>query len=158
MDGAPERGASGADREETFTMTSAADQLVRMRSWLWTALVSEDLPLEECASLLVAVTELCTNSIKHAYQGRPGQSIHVILRAALDRVVLEVEDFGIPFDPARYVPPDLDATPDHGLGIFLVRRIANRVDCDVERERGTRWTLTKYRPGRRPEPAPAEAG
>jgi len=46
------------------------------------------------------------------------------------------------------VEPDLDALPDHGVGLHLVRRIADSVSVDVRRERGTRWTLVKYRPGR----------
>lgn len=144
-----------SERTETFTMTSEADQLVRMRSWLWTALVSEELPLEDCSSLLVAAGELCTNSIKHSYRGEPGHPIRLTMTAERDRIILEVEDFGAPFDPTRYVAPDLDALPEQGMGLYLVKNIADGVSFDVERERGTRWRLIKYRPGRRPVPAGA---
>ena len=121
-----------------------------MRSWLWTALVGENLPLDDCAALVLAAGELCNNSIKHAYQGVAGQPIHLAVRASEDEIAIEVEDFGVPFDPSRYVPPDFDAIPDHGLGLHLVNLIADRVAFDVVRERGTRWTLIRHRPGRTP--------
>jgi anti-sigma regulatory factor (Ser/Thr protein kinase) len=141
---------SGAPRVESLSITSEPDQLIRMRSWLWTALVGENVPLDDCADLVLAAGELCNNSIKHAYQGVAGQPIHLSFRASEDEIAIEVEDFGVPFDPSRYVPPDLDAIPDHGLGLHLVNRIADRVAFDVVRERGTRWTLIRHRPGRRP--------
>jgi anti-sigma regulatory factor (Ser/Thr protein kinase) len=128
-----------------FTMTSEADQLVRMRSWLWTQLVGQALPLEACSACLVAAGEICNNVIKHAYAGEPGRPIALALRALDDRVVIEVEDEGTPYDPRGYTPPDLDAVPESGMGLFLVRRSVDEVEFDVARPRGTRWTLVKYR-------------
>jgi sigma-B regulation protein RsbU (phosphoserine phosphatase) len=137
---------SGAPRLERLTITSEPDQLVRMRSWLWTALVGENMPLDDCAALVLAAGELCNNSIKHAYRGVAGQLIHLLFRASQDEIAIEVEDFGVPFDPSQYVPPDFDALPDHGVGLHLVNQIADRVAVDVARERGTRWTLIRHRP------------
>jgi anti-sigma B factor antagonist len=101
------------------------------------------------AELVLAVGELCANSIEHAYEGRAGQPIHVSVAGHADRLVIEVEDFGRAFDRSRYTEPDLDSLPDHGLGIHLVHRIADSVAIDVARAAGTRWTLVKYRPGAR---------
>ena len=137
---------SGAPRLERLTITSEPDQLVRMRSWLWTVLVGENMPLDDCAALVLAAGELCNNSIKHAYRGVAGQPIHLLFRASEDEIAIEVEDFGVPFDPSRYVPPDFDALPEHGLGLHLVNQIADRVAVDVARGRGTRWTLIRHRP------------
>lgn len=141
---------SGASRVESLTITSEPDQLERMRSWLWTALVGENVPLDDCSALVLAAGELCNNSIKHAYRGVAGQPIQLSFRAGEDEIAIEVEDFGVPFDPSRYVPPDFDALPDHGRGLHLVNRIADRVAFDVARERGTRWTLIRHRPGGAP--------
>jgi serine/threonine-protein kinase RsbW len=129
----------------TFTMTSDADQLARMRSWLWTQLVGQALPLEDCSSVLVAVGEICNNVIKHAYAGEPGHPIAIALSALPDRLVIDVEDEGAPYDPASYAPPDLETVPERGMGLFLVRRSVDEVRVDVARPRGTRWTLVKYR-------------
>ena len=133
-----------------FTMSSEALDLARLRAWLREELAGLGVEREARAALVLAVGELCANSIEHAYEGRGGQPIHVSVRGLEDRLVLEVEDFGRAFDAARYVEPDLDALPDHGLGIHLVHRIADSVSVDVRRERGTRWTLVKFRPGHGP--------
>jgi anti-sigma B factor antagonist len=132
-----------------FSMSSEAEDLARLRAWLRGAL--GDLGVERAvqAELVLAVGELCANSIEHAYEGRAGQPIHVSVAGHADRLVIEVEDFGRAFDRSRYTEPDLDSLPDHGLGIHLVHRIADSVAIDVARAAGTRWTLVKYRPGAR---------
>ena len=127
---------SDASRVHTLALTSDPEQLARMRAWL--------------RRVLTAVGELCTNAIKHAYGGGGGQPIHLTVTAFEDRLVVEVEDFGRPFDPARYVPPDLDARPEHGVGLFLARSLVDSLAPDVARPRGTRWVLVKYRAGYRP--------
>ncbi len=133
-----------------FTISSEARYLAGLREWMREELASLGVERETRAALVLAVGELCANSIEHAYEGRGGQPIHVSIQGFGDRLVLEVEDFGRAFDATRYVAPDLDALPDHGLGIHLVHRIADSVAVDVRRERGTRWTLVKFRPGHGP--------
>jgi serine/threonine-protein kinase RsbW len=128
-----------------FAMTSDPDQLVRMRSWLWTQLVGHAMPLEHCSAVLVAVGEICNNVIKHAYAGGSGQPIAIALSVYADRVAIEVEDWGVPYDPRRYTPPDLGSVPEGGMGLFLVHQSVDEVKFDVSRPRGTRWTLVKYR-------------
>jgi anti-sigma regulatory factor (Ser/Thr protein kinase) len=128
-----------------FTMTSEAEQLVRMRSWLWTQLIGQAMPLEDCSAVLVAVGEICNNVIKHAYGGEVGRPIAIAIRPLDDRVVVEIEDEGAPYDPSGYTPPDLEAGPERGLGLFLVRKSVDDVAFDTARPRGTRWTLVKYR-------------
>ena len=131
----------------SFAMTSEAEQLARMRSWLWTQLVGQGLPLEECSALLVAVGEICNNVIKHAYHGEAGRPIAIALQGSPDRLVIDVEDEGTPYDPHGYTPPDLDAIPEHGMGLFLVRKTVDELTFDTARPRGTRWRLVKHRVG-----------
>lgn len=141
-----------------FSMTSEAEDLARLRAWLREALTGLGVERATRAELVLAVGELCANSIEHAYEGRGGQPINVSVLGHPDRLVIEVEDFGRAFDPDRYVAPDLETVPDHGLGIHLVHRIADSVAIDVRRERGTRWTLVKFRPGLRPADGPMDGG
>jgi anti-sigma regulatory factor (Ser/Thr protein kinase) len=137
-----------------FEMTSEAEQLGRMRSWLWTELVGQALPLEACSALLVAVGEICNNVIKHAYRNQPGFPVNIGLHVFPDRFVVEVEDSGVTFDPSLYRPPDLDTVPEGGMGLFLVHRTVDEVAFDTARPAGTRWTLVKYRPGAAPARRP----
>lgn len=58
---------------------------------------------EECISdLLLAVTEACTNVLRHA---GPGHRYDVVARVGWNRVVLEIVDNGRGFDPARVRVP-----------------------------------------------------
>ena len=133
-----------AERRHDFSMTSAADQLEPMRGWLRGELAALDLSHQDQWALLTAVGELCANSIAHAYGGEPGNPIRVSVETFDDRLVIEVEDFGRPFDPDAYVRPDLDALPGHGVGLHIVGLVADEVSFDTARPRGTRWTLVKY--------------
>ena len=135
-----------------FEMTSEADQLGRMRSWLWTELVGQDLALDACSSLLVAVGEICNNVIKHAYRNQPDYPIVIELSVFDDRFVVTTDDRGVPYNPAGYRPPDLDSVPEGGMGLFLVRQTVDELTFDTDRPEGTRWTLVKYRPGAGPAP------
>lgn len=131
-------------------MTSEPEQLVRLRKWLREELAGHGVPRQEQADLLLAVGELCANSIQHAYGGRGGQPIQVSVRSSDDSLVIEVEDFGKPYDGREYETPDLEVVPDSGYGLFLVKTIADSLSFDIARERGTQWTLVKYRQGRGP--------
>ncbi len=137
----------------TFSMTSEAEHLLRLRKWLREELTGQGVPKQDQPNLLLAVGELCANSIQHAYDGRGGQPIKVSVRSSGDSVVIEVEDFGRPFDADRYESPNLDTVPESGYGIFLVKTIADSLSIDVARERGTRWTMVKHLPGRGPAAA-----
>jgi serine/threonine-protein kinase RsbW len=139
------RGEPGPQR---LTFDSDPARLGSMRTWLREALSARGVPAREQSGLVVAVAELCTNAIRHAYEGATGQPITVSVSAGEDPLVIEVEDFGKPFDEHAYSVPDLDALPEHGLGLYLVRQLVDQLSFDVERERGTRWTLVKHRPGR----------
>jgi serine/threonine-protein kinase RsbW len=138
-------------------MTSEAEHLLRLRKWLREVLAGHGVPKQDQPNLLLAVGELCANSIQHAYEGRGGQPITVSVRSSDNSVVIEVEDFGKPFDADRYESPNLEAVPESGYGIFLVKTIADSLSIDVARERGTRWTMVKYLPGRRPAATPGGA-
>ena len=139
-------GAAGS----TFSMTSEAEHLVRLRKWLRNELSGHGVQKQEQSNILLAVGELCANSIQHAYEGKGGQPIQVSVRSSADSLVIEVEDFGKPFDAELYKGPDLDTLPDSGYGLYLVKAIVDSLSIDVARERGTRWTMVKYRQGRGP--------
>ncbi|MBI3628298.1 MAG: ATP-binding protein [Candidatus Rokubacteria bacterium] len=140
-------------RAETLVITSESRELARVRAWLGEQLARRGLDSHAQSALQVAVGELTTNSIKHAYEGRAGEPIHISVESREDSVVIQVEDFGKPFDPSRYRHPDLDEMNESGVGLYIVKRLADELTYDLARERGTRWTLVKYQAGTRPRSA-----
>ena len=89
------------------------------------------LPASVVNALNVALDEAVSNAINHGYEaGAPGE-IAVRLRRDADRVEVEVEDDGRPFDPLQAPPPDLslplERRPIGGLGIHLIRNLMDEV-------------------------------
>jgi serine/threonine-protein kinase RsbW len=100
------------------------------------------------ADLKLAITEACTNSIRHAYpdeQGEVGQ-VHVSYEVRDDRVVLVVQDRGQGFNDDGAQPPRADDDPlptDGGMGISLIRAVVDEFRIEQPNEGGTRLVLTK---------------
>lgn len=131
--------------EGTFVLTSEPQHLARLREWLGGEFTRLKVEHHEQFGLQVAVGEICSNSIRHAYAGLGGRPIHVSVRGSDDRLVIEVRDFGKKFDPQSYRPPDLEGVPEGGIGLHLVRQFVDELSYDVTPEQGTRWILVKYR-------------
>ena len=75
--------------------------------------------------LLVLVTELVTNAVRHAGLG-PEDTVVLHLAAAAGVVRVEVCDGGPGFDPAGREPG-----PGGGFGLVLLRRLADRWGVDL---------------------------
>lgn len=134
-----------AGSEGTFVLMSEPQHLARLREWLRGELTRLKVDNHEQFGLQVAVGEICSNSIRHAYAGLGGKPIYVSVRESQDRLVIEVRDFGKKFDPQTYRPPDFEAVPEGGIGLHLARQFVDEFSYDVTQEQGTRWTLVKYR-------------
>jgi serine/threonine-protein kinase RsbW len=100
------------------------------------------LPEETLADLKLALTEACSNAVRHAYADGEG-SVEISYRLHRDRVVIEVLDDGEGFeldDPADSVE---DLT-EGGLGIAIIRAIADELEIGArEGARGSRLRFVK---------------
>lgn len=84
---------------ETF-FAELVEGLVRTWSEDWENQITVDvaavrLPAHEALLIALVVTELFTNAVKHAYEGRPGPVTVTVREAAKGRVVITVADRGI---------------------------------------------------------------
>jgi serine/threonine-protein kinase RsbW len=98
---------------------------------------------ELVADLKLALTEACSNSVRHAYdEGREGV---VEVRYELDdeRIIVEVADDGAGFDPEvlERAQEDLD---EGGLGIAIIRAVTDELEIGVRSEGGSLLRFTKY--------------
>jgi anti-sigma regulatory factor (Ser/Thr protein kinase) len=82
-------------------------------------------------ALNVVLDEAVSNAINHGYDAGVRGEIAVRLRRSADRVEVEVEDDGRPFDPLQVPPPDLslplERRPIGGLGIHLIRNLMDEI-------------------------------
>ena len=79
---------------------------------------------ETLADLKLALTEACSNSVRHAYADAAEGSVEIRYELHADRLVIEVADAGSGFDPDA--ERDVDgALTEGGLGIAIIRAIAD---------------------------------
>jgi serine/threonine-protein kinase RsbW len=93
------------------------------------------LPPDLVEDMRLAVTEACTNVVRHAYQdGRPGP-IDVVIRPNGDRLDLIVEDHG------QGIGPSADGAGP-GLGLPLIAALADSVEVEQRATRGSRVAMS----------------
>ena len=103
-------------------------------------------PLTEdvLADLKLALTEACSNSVRHAYDDGEGH-VEISFELRDDRLVVEVADDGAGFEPegaGRKLGGDELA--EGGLGIAIIRSIADEVEIGGGAGgRGSRLRFTK---------------
>ncbi len=95
------------------------------------------LPMDTAIPCGLLISELISNSIKHAFPGGRGGTISVTLRRDDDQIVLAVGDDGVG------LPEGLDYRQTESLGLQLVTILAQQLGAaiDLDRSSGTRFTI-----------------
>jgi serine/threonine-protein kinase RsbW len=100
------------------------------------------LPEETLADLKLALTEACSNSVRHAYPGGHGV-VEIVYELQSDRLVIEVADDGEGFDPGTPARTDEELS-EGGLGIAIIRSVADEVEIGSRANgRGSRLRFVK---------------
>ena len=79
---------------------------------------------ELIADMKLALTEACSNSIRHAYAGGRKGEVEIRYELADSGLAVEVSDEGGGFDPA-HVQPAQGETDEGGLGIAIIRALTD---------------------------------
>ena len=102
------------------------------------------LPEETLSDLKLALTEACTNSVRHAYEGRVG-TVEIVYRIEPDRLVVEVADDGGGFEVDAAVDnTDNGDLSEGGLGIAIIRAVADEVEIGPGESGGSRLRFVKF--------------
>lgn len=117
----------GRGRLETLSIESDPSRFHEVRSWA--AAVAEAAGLDEVATdhLRLAVTEVCANAYRHAYDSRMDGRIDLQAEIREDGLGITVRDYGTTFDMSEYRPPVISELPEHGYGIFLIHKVMDEV-------------------------------
>ena len=86
-------------------------------------------PLSEEAlgDLKLAVTEACTNSVRHGYENGEG-TVEILYELQPDRFVVEVLDDGPGFDPSGDRPTE-ENLAEGGLGIAIIKAVSDEFEA-----------------------------
>jgi serine/threonine-protein kinase RsbW len=126
----------------SLTFPARAEYIVLGRLALTGLLRTQAIEPEVIADLKLALTEACTNSVRHAY--RDGREGVVEIRYELrdDRLYVEVVDDGGGFDPA-VLEADLSDLDEGGLGIAIIRAVTDELDIGARQDGGSRLRFSK---------------
>ncbi|MGB1250760.1 MAG: ATP-binding protein [Candidatus Promineifilaceae bacterium] len=129
----------------TFVLAARFDQLETLGDTLDTFLLNaKNFPEPESDRYVIklAVHEIVTNVIDHAYEGRDDGKIEFDLTLKRREFVAIVSDQGVPFEPNLVETPDLENGQIRGYGLFLIEQLMNEVTYQSVTN-GNRWRLIK---------------
>jgi serine/threonine-protein kinase RsbW len=101
-----------------------------------------EIPDDTLADLKLALTEACTNSVRHAYDGGEG-SVEILYELHADRLVVEVSDNGEGFEHDQAEPEDDGELSEGGLGIAIIRALADEFEISDRNGGGSRLRFAK---------------
>jgi serine/threonine-protein kinase RsbW len=98
-------------------------------------------------SLQLAADEAASNIIEHAYEGVSDASIDITCDMQGDTIVITMHDTGKSFDPSRVRHPDIKADLSErqigGLGVYLMRKLMDKVSYKSDPTTGNLLTMIK---------------
>lgn len=128
-----------------LTIPAKAEYITLVRLALSGLSQSRELSDETLGDLKLAVTEACSNSIRHAYtDGREG-SVEVVYELHPDRLIVEVSDDGPGFSAPEATHRGGDGLNEGGLGIAIIRELADELELGPGAGgQGSRLRLVKF--------------
>ncbi len=106
----------------------------------------------EAYAVELAVDEACTNIIEHGYGGESRGEIQATWEVRGSELVVELKDWGKPFDPTKVPAPDfqvpLEELPMRGAGLLMIRGAMDEVQYQTTPEGANLLRLIKRIPRR----------
>jgi serine/threonine-protein kinase RsbW len=103
------------------------------------------LPQEVLGDLKLALTEACTNSVRHAYGDVEG-TVQIMYELHPDKLVVEVADDGEGFEPPAGAGGLLeeDELSEGGLGIAIIQAVADELEIRERAQGGSSLRFVKH--------------
>lgn len=101
----------------------------------------------EVQELHLALEEAISNVIRHGYQNDEQASFDLQFMRFPAGITVVIREKGQPFDISKentYTPPDLEGEDSHGLGLFLLNKLVDKVEYSILGRQGKEMRLTKY--------------
>ena len=138
--------ASGVTHAITLTIPAKAEYITLGRLALTGIARLRDEPFsqEALGDLKLALTEACTNSVRHAYGNGDG-TVEILYELHDDHLVVEVSDRGEGFEPpAAFVRVLSDEElSEGGLGIAIIEALADEFEINERPDGGSHLRFVK---------------
>lgn len=96
--------------------------------------------LDDIEDIKVAVSEACTNAIKHSYDDKFNIEFEVLHNG----IVVNIQDKGKGCDIESIGEPDLENPRESGLGLFIIKTLMDELEIKSEGNKGTNVRMIKY--------------
>ena len=133
MSAEAQRAATVGSQAIRLTIPAKAEYIALVRLALSGLSRLRPLSEEVLGDLKLAVTEACTNSVRHGYANGEG-TVEILYELQPDRLVVEVADDGPGFD-ADSEEPSEENLAEGGLGIAIIKAVSDEFEAG-EREDG----------------------
>jgi serine/threonine-protein kinase RsbW len=127
MSAEPQPAAMAGSQTVRLSIPAKAEYITLVRLALSGLSHLRPLSEEALGDLKLAVTEACTNSVRHGYPGGEG-TVDIVYELQPDRLVVEVADDGPGFDAAGDRPND-ENLAEGGLGIAIIRAVSDEFEA-----------------------------
>ena len=77
-------------------------------------------------AMVSAIGEAFNNVVEHSYDGCNGDA-RIVIKHDQAMIRVEISDDGEPFDIDAVPVPDLDALPESGMGVFIIRSFVDEL-------------------------------
>jgi serine/threonine-protein kinase RsbW len=123
------------DSDVRLSLPARPENVAVVRHVLGAFAEALDLPDPVIEDMRLAVTEACTNVVRHAYIGDEPGTIDILIRPVDDMLQIVVSDHG------RGIGPNRD-TAGPGLGLPLIAALAHSVEIEDAPSAGSRLAMS----------------
>ena len=96
--------------------------------------------IDDIEDLKVAISEACTNAIKHSSDDR----FTIIYSMIENGLTIEIIDNGKGYDRSSVSEPDIDNLKESGMGLFIIESLMDEVIVESQEGKGTSIKMIKY--------------
>lgn len=96
--------------------------------------------IDDIEDLKVAISEACTNAIKHSLDDK----FIVIYSTIENGLTIEVIDNGKGYDRNSVSEPNMNDLKEGGMGLFIIESLMDEVIVKSQEGKGTSIKMTKY--------------
>ena len=124
-----------ASSDVRLTLAASRENVAVIRHVLGAFAEALQLPADLVDDMRLAVTEACTNVVRHAYDGGRAGPIDVVVQPDGEHIHVTVSDYGRGMGPS----PDVDGP---GLGLPMIAALADSIELADAPIRGNRLRMS----------------
>ena len=122
---------------KSIKLSASLENLNRFNAWVRKCAKEYELNLKKTERLMVAIEEALVNIFEYAYPEKKKGEVELrCYRGDRGKVIFEIRDSGIPFDPRLIHDPDTESDMDSrkigGLGIYLMKKMVDEINYKRE--------------------------